>query len=187
MLTLLFVTLHNYSELVRFKTYWYYSLILYSMIFSIQKFLAILVIIAITIPCISGSKTIKNYWKEPIPITVLLQPTIESVYDSLHLDQKGLSKVAFDYAINGYKELKQRNASQWSHYYHRWFWPTKLQQAHVHFDVKISKCYSIPGLQHGRNTGQETAKYFSNRPQSYQSSLDFILPMHHTTVKTDTR
>ena len=147
------------------------------MIFPFKKILAILVIIAITIPCISGSKKpSKTTESEPIPITVLLQPTIESVYESLHLDQKGLSKVAFDYAINGYKELKQKGML------HNdsiitivdFDQPSYNKRMYI-IDVKNFKMLFNTWTAHGRNTGQETAKYFSNRPQSYQSSLGFYL------------
>lgn len=147
------------------------------MIIPFKKFILSLAIIAITIPGISGLKDpSKTSDGETKPLIIQLQPTIESVYDSLHLDQKGLSKVAFEYAVNGYKELKKKGML------HNdsiitivdFDQPSYNKRMYI-IDVKNYKMLFNTWTAHGRNTGQETAKYFSNRPQSYQSSLGFYL------------
>lgn len=99
-----------------------------------------------------------------------------SVYDSLHLDLAGLSKQAYEMAIAGLRNLKERGQilndsiisiidfSQ----------PSSNKRLYI-LDLKNYRILFNTLVAHGRNTGREMAEFFSNRPSSYKSSLGFYV------------
>lgn len=98
------------------------------------------------------------------------------VYDSLNLDELGLSEEAFDYAITGYEKLKQAgkvindrviSIVDFSK-------PSFKKRLFV-IDLDNYKLLFNTYVAHGQNTGKEYAKAFSNRPESHQSSLGFYI------------
>jgi hypothetical protein len=99
-----------------------------------------------------------------------------SVYDSLQLNALGLSKQAYDYAIRGFKSLrsmgKLTNDSIIS------IIDFSLSSAKKRFfviDIKNYKVLYNTYVAHGRNSGAEYAKRFSNNPRSNKSSLGFYV------------
>jgi hypothetical protein len=101
---------------------------------------------------------------------------INMIYDSLQLDMKGLSENAFDYAVKGYEYLKGKGKL-----YNEdilsivdFTRPSTEKRLFV-IDVKNCKVLFNTYVAHGQNSGKEFAKMFSNRPESYQSSLGFYL------------
>ncbi len=110
----------------------------------------------------------------PGPLYVM--PEIKSVYDSLHLNLKGLSRDAYDYAKKGFDKLVNegrlfndsiisiidfsRPSSQ------KRLFIIDLSQYRVLFNTLVA---------HGRNTGRELALSFSNNPSSYKSSPGFYI------------
>lgn len=103
-------------------------------------------------------------------------PPAKNVYDSLHLDRKGLSKEAFEYACEGLDKLVAQGAlnketvisiidfSQ----------PSSKKRLFI-IDLENYKILFNSLVAHGRNTGREFATNFSNRNQSYQSSPGFYI------------
>ena len=101
---------------------------------------------------------------------------MEMLYDSLQLDEKGLSPEAFDMAVEGYekllsaKKIKREGVISIADFSkssaEKRFFVLDLEQCKILFQTYVA---------HGRNTGGEFAKYFSNRPESFQSSLGFYL------------
>jgi len=99
---------------------------------------------------------------------------IELIYDSLQLQKRGLKKEAFKYAYQGYKRLEEEGQlnkegiiticdfSQSS----------KRKRLYV-IDLNECKLLLNTFVAHGRNSGGEYARKFSNRPESRQSSLGF--------------
>lgn len=99
---------------------------------------------------------------------------MELIYDSLQLQKKGLRKEAFKYAYLGYKKLEEEgqinkegiiticDLSQSS----------KRKRLYL-IDLNERKLLLNTYVAHGRNSGGEYAKRFSNRPESLQSSLGF--------------
>ncbi len=99
-----------------------------------------------------------------------------SLYDSLHLGEQGLSREAFDYALQGYEMLKTSG---------------KLKNDRILSIVDFSLASSKKRLfvidlsnnevlfntyvAHGRNSGREKAVKFSNQPESFMSSLGFYI------------
>lgn len=105
-----------------------------------------------------------------------LFPSIISVYDSLHLNLKGLSQQAFDYAKKGLniliEEGKLLNDSIISII--DFSEPSNKKRLFV-IDLKHYKVLFNTLVAHGRNTGREWATSFSNQNSSYMSSPGFYI------------
>jgi hypothetical protein len=102
--------------------------------------------------------------------------TLEVLYDSLQLDNLGLSADAFNYAVKGYENLKKlgkiHNEKVLSIID---FTKPSSQKRLFILDVENFKILFNTYVAHGRNTGEAFANKFSNRPDSYQSSLGFYI------------
>ncbi len=103
-------------------------------------------------------------------------PAIRSVYDSLHLNLKGLSQQAFDYAKKGLDILiaegKLLNDSIVSII--DFSEPSNKKRLFI-LDLKNYKVLFNTLVAHGRNTGREWATSFSNQNSSYMSSPGFYI------------
>ena len=96
--------------------------------------------------------------------------------DSLHLDDLGLDKKTLEYAVKGYQYLQGKTGllkkgilsicdfSQSS----------KKKRLYI-IDVENKKLLLNTYVAHGKNSGGEYPKYFSNSPQSLKSSLGFYI------------
>ncbi len=129
------------------------------------------------------SKTYKVNWSESVIKTTDIAEAIntnsyaaqmEVLYDSLNLEDKGLSHNAFELAISGYEKLVNSG---------------KIQREGIITIADLSKSSAKKRLfvidlnnykilfntyvAHGMNSGAEFAKKFSNIPESFQSSLGF--------------
>jgi hypothetical protein len=103
-------------------------------------------------------------------------PKVRSVYDSLQLDLKGLSKQAFDYARKGFDKLMEQGKlvndsiisivdfSQ----------PSNKKRLYI-LDMKNYKVLHHTLVAHGRNSGYDMASSFSNTHESFKSSPGFYL------------
>ncbi len=118
-----------------------------------------------------ADSTTKNT-NESVPFT----PALKSVYDSLHLNFKGLSYQAFDFAKIGLQKLvedgKLLNDSIISII--DFSLPSNQKRLFV-LDLKNYKILFNTLVAHGRNTGRERATSFSNNNSSYMSSPGFYL------------
>jgi hypothetical protein len=98
------------------------------------------------------------------------------VYDSLQLNTFGLSKQAYDYAMKGFKSLllmgKLTNDSIISIVD---FSLSSAKKRLFVIDLKNYKVLYNTYVAHGRNSGAEFAKQFSNNPKSNKSSLGFYI------------
>jgi hypothetical protein len=96
------------------------------------------------------------------------------VYDSMHLHAVGLSETAFEYAIKGYAALKSQGKLKNENILSiiDFTKPSSEKRLFV-LDMAHLKLLFFTYVAHGRNTGQEYANNFSNRPESLQSSLGF--------------
>jgi hypothetical protein len=98
------------------------------------------------------------------------------LYDSLNLDKIGLSLEALEYAYKGYEyllakgELKNRDILTVCD-----FSQSSFKKRMYIIDVKNFKVLVNTYVAHGKNTGLQYAKDFSNKPESLQSSLGFYV------------
>lgn len=99
-----------------------------------------------------------------------------SLYDSLHLDQLGLSKDAYQKAVKGVsyfsKEGKLTNEGIVSIV--DFSLPSSKKRLFV-IDLKNYKLLFNTYVAHGRNSGKDVANQFSNDNSSYKSSLGFYI------------
>jgi len=107
------------------------------------------------------------------PVTGLF---IKNVYDSLHLNLRGMSIEAFEYAKKGLAKLasegKLVNDSVISII--DFSLPSNRKRLFI-LDIKNYKVLFNTLVAHGRNTGREWATSFSNKNSSYQSSPGFYI------------
>jgi hypothetical protein len=99
-----------------------------------------------------------------------------ALYDSLHLDELGLSQEALQYAYKGYEYLLGKGALSNSDIITVVdFSQSSFKKRMYIIDVKNYKVLVNTYVAHGKNTGLQYAKEFSNIPESLQSSLGFYV------------
>lgn len=98
------------------------------------------------------------------------------LFNYLHLDELGLSRDAFDYAMKGYTYLlslgKITNDETLSII--DFSLPSYAKRLFI-IDVKKGTVLFNTYVSHGRNSGTAMATEFSNDPQSFKSSLGFYI------------
>ena len=111
-----------------------------------------------------------------LPDSSILISPVKSVYDSLQLEFAGLSRKAFDYALQGYEKLiSQGKLINQSIIAIVDFSQSSSQKRLYVLDIKNYKVLFNTLVAHGRNSGKERATYFSNKPSSYKSSPGFYI------------
>jgi hypothetical protein len=101
-----------------------------------------------------------------------------SIYDSLQLDDLGLSKQAFLEGLKGYNYLlsegKLNNDNILS--IADFSLPSTEKRLFI-IDLENHKLLFNTYVAHGRNSGKEYANHFSNKPRSNMSSLGFYVTL----------
>ncbi len=98
------------------------------------------------------------------------------LYDSLNLGKLGLSPVALQYAYKGYQYLLDKGAVPNSNILTVVDFSQSSRKKRLYIlDVKNFKVLVNTYVSHGKNTGIDMAKKFSNIPESLQSSLGFYV------------
>jgi hypothetical protein len=113
-----------------------------------------------------------------IAVTVAVAPADDasSVYNTIRLEQYGLSKEAFTYAWKGYQLLLNKNKINRTNYLTICDLSQSSKQKRLYIiDVANNKLLVNTYVAHGRNSGGEYATQFSNQPESLQSSLGFYV------------
>jgi len=106
--------------------------------------------------------------------TVSPDAEMESIYDSLKLQKRGLRKEAFKYAYAGYKKLEEEGQLNKEGIITICDFSQSSKRKRLYLiDLKECKLLLNTYVAHGKNSGGEYAKRFSNRPESLQSSLGF--------------
>jgi len=113
---------------------------------------------------------------KPLPAAGKISVNKSYLYDSLHLNNSGLSRQAFSYAMKGYNYLlslgKIKNDETVSII--DFSLPSYTKRLFV-VDVKKGIVLFNTYVSHGRNSGKEVAGKFSNEPESFESSLGFYI------------
>lgn len=98
------------------------------------------------------------------------------LYNSINLQQYGLSAEAFNYAWKGYQKLLSRKRISRSNYLTICDFSQSSKQKRLYIiDVANNKLVTNTYVAHGKNSGSEYATSFSNKPESLQSSLGFYV------------
>jgi hypothetical protein len=100
----------------------------------------------------------------------------DAIYEDLSLDEKGLTKQAFEQAFQGYRSLLDKGMiSKQNIISVADFSQSSRNKRLFIIDVEKHEVVTQTYVAHGRNSGQEYATSFSNTPESHQSSLGFYL------------
>jgi hypothetical protein len=100
--------------------------------------------------------------------------TIEIAYDSMHLHEMGLTKQAFNYAIKGFNFLVHEGKLEKDNIISivDFSLPSSSKRMFI-IDLNEYRVLFNTYVSHGVNSGKEYANRFSNKPESYKSSLGF--------------
>ncbi|MBK6938266.1 MAG: murein L,D-transpeptidase catalytic domain family protein [Chitinophagaceae bacterium] len=123
------------------------------------------------------SKVTTNDSAHKITIDVApASPPVTSVYDSLHLEMMGLSRLAYEFARKGLKRLINQGkiVSQSVISVIDFSLPGNKKRLFV-IDLNNYSILFNTYVAHGRNTGRERAYSFSNQHSSYKSSPGFYI------------
>jgi hypothetical protein len=127
---------------------------------------------------VSSSKkgTIANSFKVDAGFKAMVKLEADSVYSQLQLAEKGLSKNAFLYAWKGYRILQKKGLLQRSDVLSICDFSQSSRSKRLYIiDVEQKTILLNTYVAHGRNSGAEFARKFSNKAQSRQSSLGFYV------------
>ncbi|MGK2861751.1 MAG: murein L,D-transpeptidase catalytic domain family protein [Chitinophagaceae bacterium] len=98
------------------------------------------------------------------------------LYSSLQLKQKGLSLQAFETGFKGYRQLLKKGIIDQQAYLTICDFSQSSNNKRLYLiDLSNNEIILNTYVAHGRNSGGEYATRFSNKPESYQSSLGFYL------------
>ena len=99
---------------------------------------------------------------------------MELIYDSLQLEKRGLNKEAFNYAYTGYKKLEEEGKLNKEGLITICDFSQSSKRKRLYL-IDLNECKLLLNtyVAHGKNSGGEYARNFSNRPESRQSSLGF--------------
>jgi len=100
----------------------------------------------------------------------------EKLYDSLGLENYGLSKKAWQYAVKGYKKLLAKGKIENTDVITICDFSLSSRQKRLFIiDLKNGELLLNTYVAHGRRSGMEYARSFSNKTNSHQSSLGFYI------------
>ena len=125
------------------------------------------------------NKDAAHYRAAILPVTFGNSSTKEDIallYKSLKLQQKGLSKLAFEYACKGYRHLLKKEIINKERYLVICDFSQSSNNKRLYLiDMTNNEVALNTFVAHGRNSGGEYPTRFSNRPESFQSSLGFYI------------
>ncbi|HXB30341.1 MAG TPA: murein L,D-transpeptidase catalytic domain family protein [Puia sp.] len=99
-----------------------------------------------------------------------------TLYDSMKLDQSGLNQKAFEYAWRGYHNLLKQGKLKKSYVLTVCDFTQSSSSKRLYvIDVAHKKLLFNTYVSHGMNSGVEYATSFSNRANSFKSSLGFFI------------
>lgn len=105
-----------------------------------------------------------------------LAAVASQLYDSLNLGSMGLSIEAFQYAYKGYTHLKEQGKVQNDNILTVCDFSQSSRQKRMYIiDMENLEVLMNTYVAHGKNSGLDMAKSFSNKMESLQSSLGFYV------------
>lgn len=106
-----------------------------------------------------------------VPVQRALNATL--VYSNLQLNDLGLSSGAFNLAVKGWQKLKTKGEVDKDIIAICDFTQSSVNKRLYIIDMNTGRLLFNTLVAHGKNTGEEFARYFSNQPSSNKSSLGF--------------
>lgn len=108
-----------------------------------------------------------------VPITPAL--TTDNIYSNLHLATLGLTPVAYNMAVKGWQKMKHKGLLKNDILSICDFTQSGNNKRLYIINMATGTLLFNSLVAHGRNTGEEYARYFSNEPSSLKSSLGFYV------------
>ena len=109
------------------------------------------------------------------PVDTVQEEAI-NLYDSMHLKRSGLSQKAFIYAWKGYKQLLEEGQLGNNSVLSICDFSQSSRRKRLYIiDIEEMQLLVNTYVAHGRNSGGEYARSFSNKPESHKSSLGFYI------------
>ncbi len=100
----------------------------------------------------------------------------DQVYDSLNLDESGLSEQAFEYAWFGYQSMLAKGMLAKKEILSICDFSQSSKNKRMYIiDLGTMKLLLHTYVAHGKNSGGEYANSFSNKPESHKSSIGFYV------------
>ena len=122
-------------------------------------------------PDFNASASVKKAFEVKMVIKQAL-----TLYDSMKLDQSGLNQKAFEYAWRGYHNLLKQGRLKKSYVLTVCDFTQSSSSKRLYvIDVAHKKLLFNTYVSHGMNSGVEYATSFSNRANSFKSSLGFFV------------
>lgn len=113
--------------------------------------------------------------KKAFEVRMVIQQAL-TIYDSMHLEKSGLDQKAFEYAWRGYHNLLKTGKLKRKDVLTVCDFTQKSSNKRMYvIDVVHKKLLFNTYVSHGMNSGVEYATSFSNRPNSFKSSLGFFI------------
>ena len=111
------------------------------------------------------------------PASSMANPSLgpASMYLSLNLQKLGLSEKAFQLALKGWTKLKATGKVSKDIISICDFSQSSNQKRLYIIDLATGTLLFNTLVAHGKNTGEEFARYFSNKPSSLETSLGFYI------------
>ncbi len=97
------------------------------------------------------------------------------IYDSLDLESIGLSRNVFELALKGMEKLQRAGKLQYNILSIADFSKPSTDKRLYVIDLDQASLLFHTWVAHGRNSGEEMARSFSNKPRSKKSSLGFYI------------
>ena len=117
-----------------------------------------------------------SFITRPIAVKNKARFNAEKLYDSIGLANYGLSKKAWQYALKGYQKLVEKGKVEKSDVITICDFSLSSRQKRLFIvDLKNFEVLVNTYVAHGRRSGGEFAKKFSNKTNSHQSSLGFYI------------
>lgn len=146
-----------------------------------MKYVVVMFFFAVTLfsPVMMSGTTAKTKYKTARYNGInnsLLSVSSAVIYDSLKLGEFGLNQQAFNYAWRGYLNLYEKGKITNAGYFSIVDFSQSSRNKRLYIiDLQEMKLFMNTYVAHGRNSGGEFAKTFSNRPESHKSSLGFYI------------
>ena len=150
---------------------------------SLRKFYAVLLplfLFLIHLPFVFANKkpvlNTENITEMATEITTANKVSASLLYTNLNLGALGLSETAFDYAVKGYNQMLDKGLLNNDQILTivDFSLPSSEKRFFV-IDVLNSKVLYHTYVAHGRNSGTKFASDFSNKHESFKSSLGFYV------------
>lgn len=128
---------------------------------------------------IAGSSGEESSIKQAAPVAAVAVKTEDprlDLYEKLYLDSLGLSREAFNYALKGHDVLEDNGKIEKNNLLSiiDFSLPSGKKRLFI-IDLESGELLFNTYVAHGKNSGQSIATKFSNKPNSFKSSLGFYV------------